>query len=74
MLVLSFRKKFKHIIVLSSVNILVLCLATLTLYLTGIIEDFNQIKYGYYLFIVNSILIIIESKKVKTAYNSRLAQ
>lgn len=63
MLIMSFRKRFKQIIIISSINLLLLLIATLSLYLIELIEDFNQIKYGYYLFVLNSILIIIESRK-----------
>jgi len=63
MFILSFKRKFKHIMVISSINLLLLFIATFSLYLMEVIEDFNQIKYGYYLFVLNSILIIIESRK-----------
>jgi hypothetical protein len=63
MLVMSFRKRFKQIIIISSINLLLLFIATISLYLIEVIEDFNQMKYGYYLFVLNSILIIIESRK-----------
>ncbi len=63
MLVLSFRKKVKQIIILSSINLILLAIATISLCLIEVVEDFKQIKYGYYLFIVNSIVIIIESRK-----------
>ena len=35
------------------------------------IEDYKQIKYGYYLFALNSILIIIEAKRVMNRKNYR---
>ena len=63
MLIMSFRKRFKQIMIISSINLLLLLIATFLLYLIEVIEDFNQIKYGYYLFVLNSILIIIESRK-----------
>jgi len=63
MLIISFRQKFKQILIISSINLFLLLIATISLYLIEVIEDFNQIKYGYYLFVLNSILIIIESKK-----------
>lgn len=62
MLIISFRKKFKQIIVISSLNLVFLLVATFSLYLLDQIEEIRQIKYGYYLFAVNSILIIIESR------------
>ncbi|ESU21159.1 hypothetical protein FSS13T_27330 [Flavobacterium saliperosum S13] len=63
MLIISFRKKFKQIIIISSINLLLLIVATISLYLIEVIEDLNQIKYGYYLFVLNSLLIIFESRK-----------
>jgi hypothetical protein len=63
MLIMSFRKRFKQIMILSILNVVLLLIATLSLYSISVIEDFNQIKYGYYLFVLNSILIIIESRK-----------
>jgi hypothetical protein len=62
MILLSFREKFKLITILSSINLLLIIIAPILLYSGKVIEDINQIKYGYYLFIINSILIIIESK------------
>ena len=70
MSIMSFKRKFKQIMIISSINLILLIVATISLCLIGVIENINQIKYGYYLFIVNSILIIIESRKEKTAYNS----
>jgi len=67
MLVLSFKRKFKQIIIISSINLILLIIATISLWLIGVIENLNQIKYGYYFFIVNSILIIIQSRKEKTS-------
>ena len=74
MLILSFKRKFKQIIIICLINLLLLIISTVSLCFIGVIENLNQIKYGYYLFIVNSILIIIQSRKEKTAYNSRLRQ
>lgn len=74
MFIMSFKRKFKQIMIISSINLILLIVATISLCLIGVIENINQIKYGYYLFIVNSILIIIVSRKEKTAYNSGFAQ
>lgn len=63
MLIMSLRKRFKQIMILSILNVVLLLIATLSLYSISVIEDFNQIKYGYYLFVLNSILIITESRK-----------
>jgi hypothetical protein len=70
MFIISFKRKFKQIIIISSINLILLIVATISLCLIDVIENLNQIKYGYYLFIVNSILIIIESRKEKTTFSS----
>ena len=62
MLITSFRKKFKQIMVMSFANLIFLSVATFSLYFFDLIEEIEQIKYGYYLFVINSILIIVESK------------
>lgn len=64
MLVLAFKRKLGKVQFFSAINILLLLVATLSFYLTGVIEDLNQIKYGYYLFLLNSVLIILECRKV----------
>lgn len=63
MFLISFRKKFKKIIIMSSLNLVFLFTATIALCFWEQIEDIRQIKYGYYLFVLNSILIIVESRK-----------
>ena len=61
----SFKNNFKIIYLLSSANLLILLISTLILCLTGIIEEINQIKIGYYLFVLNSIAILYFSKKLQ---------
>jgi len=63
MLIISFKKMYKQIMIISSINLLLLFIATISLYLIEVIDNLNQIKYGYYLFVLNSILIIIQSRK-----------
>ncbi|OXA79154.1 hypothetical protein SAMN05444397_102397 [Flavobacterium aquidurense] len=63
MFLISFLKKFKQIIIMSSLNLVFLFTATILLCFWEQIEDIRQIKYGYYLFVLNSILIIVESRK-----------
>ncbi len=65
MLILTFKRKFKQIIIIGFINLTLLVVATISLFFIGVIENLNQIKYGYYLFIINTILIIIQSKKEK---------
>jgi len=61
----SFKNNFNVIYWLSLVNLLILFISTLSLCLTEIIEEINQIKIGYYLFILNSLAIIYFSKKIE---------
>lgn len=60
----SFSNKLKTAINLSFLNIIFLLLSILFFYLKeGLLEDFNQIKIGYYLFFTNSILIVYFCRK-----------
>ncbi|SMC35822.1 hypothetical protein [Moheibacter sediminis] len=63
-LIFSFREKLKIIYVLSIINLIILFSSTLNLYLIKSIENINQIKIGYYLFVLNSILIVYFSNKL----------
>lgn len=36
----------------------------ISFYFVGILEDVNQIKYGYYLFVINTIALLVFSKKI----------
>lgn len=61
----TFKKKTKILLILSILNLLLLLINILLYYLSETLEDINQIKFGYYLFVINSILIIIESYKLR---------
>lgn len=61
----SFKNNFKIIYWLSLINLLILFISTLILCLAEIIENINQIKIGYYLFVINSITILYFSKKLQ---------
>ncbi|CAM3989496.1 hypothetical protein FLJU110815_10770 [Flavobacterium jumunjinense] len=50
--------------ILSFLNLIFLFVATFSMCIIGMIENVSQIKYGYYLFIINSILILIESRNL----------
>lgn len=63
-LFLAFKNKFKIIFILSISNLVILFISTLTLCFAHVIEGFNQIKIGYYLFVINTLLIIYFSKKM----------
>lgn len=64
MLAFAFIINIKSVYILSIVNFILALIWLLALPLFDLIKEFNQIKYGYYLFLFNSILIIFESKKV----------
>jgi len=61
----SFKNKFKAVYRLSFANLLILFISTLIFCLTEIIENINQIKIGYYLFVLNSVAIVFFSKKLQ---------
>jgi hypothetical protein len=63
MFILSFTIKYNTIFLLAILNLALLICATLLSYFGKVLDEFSQIKYGYYLFILNSILIIMISKK-----------
>mgnify|MGYP007043759019 FL=1 len=62
----SFKREPKIILILSISNFIILITHIFLLYLSDYLEDFEQVKYGYYLFLINLVLIIIESFKEKT--------
>lgn len=62
-LLFSFTNKFKIVLVLSVLNLTILLVSTLILYL-NIIENINQIKIGYYLFVLNTLAIIYFSRRL----------
>jgi hypothetical protein len=61
----SFKREPKIILILSISNFIILITHIFLLYLSDYLEDFEQVKYGYYLFLINLVLIIIESFKEK---------
>lgn len=61
----SFKNNFILIYWLSLANLLILFITTLILWLNETIESFNQIKIGYYLFLINTLAIIYFSKKLQ---------
>jgi len=63
MVFFAFKFKNRMIYMLAISNIILLLISTLGLCLLEVIEDINQIKYGYYLFCINSFLIILISRK-----------
>lgn len=65
LLYFTFRNKVEIVLILSVLNLFLLLLYLVLGYLSGFLEDIHQIKYGYYLFIINLILISFEAYKLK---------
>ncbi|MFC6262515.1 hypothetical protein [Flavobacterium panici] len=61
----AFKNKVKIILILSILNLFLLTLYLVLMYLAGFLEDIDQIKYGYYFFIINLVLISFEAYKLK---------
>ena len=71
-LVFSLRNHFFALRFICYLN-LGLTLLFLSLMFFGLLlEDFTQIKYGYYLFVLNTIVIIILSKKITSTISTTL--
>jgi len=62
----AFLNKYNICFKLSILNLVLLLLSISGLILTGIVEDWNQIKIGQYLFVLNSILIVWTARNQKT--------
>ena len=65
LVIFSFLKKWKIIIILTIVNLLLLVTHLIIAYISKSLEDIEQIKFGYYLFTLNLVLIVIETNKVQ---------
>lgn len=63
MIVFSWRRKFLRVRNLAVTNIILLVISTILLVKSGVIDEFEDIKYGTYVFIMYSILIIYISNK-----------
>jgi hypothetical protein len=66
-IILSFKEKFHAISILSTSNICLIFISIGIFIFIKTIEDIHQIKYGLYLFLVNSGLIIYLCQKNKRA-------
>lgn len=60
----ALRKKLKSVFWLSIINLLS-GITPILMFLTDATFEVNQIKFGYYLFILNTLALIIFSKKYK---------
>ena len=67
MLLKAFNQRFKYMQTLSTLNIFLLLIFLCMLYGMDIFRDVTQIKFGYYLFIGNSVAIIYFSRKIQIA-------
>lgn len=63
MIVFSWRRKYLLVRNLAVANIILLVISTILLVKSGVIDEFEDIKYGTYVFIMYSILIIYISNK-----------
>ena len=61
----SFLKKWKTIIILGTLNLLLLITQIIVAYKSELLEDIEQIKFGYYIYILILLLIITETYKVQ---------
>jgi len=80
LILLSFLKKYnKTFLILSIVNLTVIIFIFLSFFITTITDDDEYIKYGFYLLILNSIIIIIsgilhkKNKSVNLVKNNQSA-
>ena len=63
MIVFSWRRKFLRVRNLAVANIILLIISTILLVKSGVIDEFEDVKYGFYIFLMYSILIIYISNK-----------
>ena len=63
MIVFSWRRKFLKVRNLAIANIILLVISTISLIKYGVIDEFADVKYGLYVFLIYSILIIYISNK-----------
>jgi hypothetical protein len=63
LLITSFVKKWIAVRNLAITNLVLALLSVIIFYFKTVLEDITQIKYGYYLFLINTLAIIILSQK-----------
>lgn len=63
MIVFSWQRKFLKVSNLAITNIILLIISTLLFIKSGFIDKFSDVKYGLYIFLIYSILIIYNSNK-----------
>lgn len=72
MLAFVFKTNIKCVYSLSILNLILAIIWLCALPLFDLIDEFSQIKYGYYLFVLNSVLVVVESKKLLEKSKSNL--
>jgi hypothetical protein len=63
MIVFSWRRKFLRVRNMAVANIILLVISTILFVKSGVIDEFEDVKYGFYVFLMYSILIIYISNK-----------
>lgn len=66
----SYKLKYNTVLILSICNFCLSLIPLIFLYLGEFLEDINQIKFGYYLFLINLLLIIYLSIALKKKSDS----
>lgn len=69
-LLFSFFNKINWIYKLSIANLVLLAITVICIFLEGLFEDINQIKWGYYAFVFTNVLIFHYSKLTSIRQNS----
>lgn len=65
-----FKEKYTRSVIFGLINIVLSIGVLLFLYFYNILEDINQVKYGYYLFEIHLILLLCVSLKLKMSENN----
>ncbi|THF49879.1 hypothetical protein E6C50_11030 [Flavobacterium supellecticarium] len=60
-----FKERYSLSVIFGLINIVLSVGLFLLLYFSGILEDINQIKYGYYLFMIHLVLLLYMSFELK---------
>lgn len=63
-LILSFTSKIKKVFQFSKTILILLAISVICIFLEGLFENINQIKWGYYSFMVVNMMIFYVSKKI----------
>jgi len=64
------RKNRKKLVWFGTMSLTAIMIPLAVFYFTGILEDISQIKYGYYLFLMNGVAIVLLALKTHTKERS----